>query len=240
MKSLAVGLTAFALAALSVVALHADAAQRPVASLVAAAADDDAARNLSVSRPAERPLRVLFAGDSLTYGVAASSPARGFRPLMVGALSQAGPVEEFHTEQAGAGAGTVSNLLDVPAGLDLAIIELGTNNVGTRAPIPEFTATYSALLEKIRAGSPNVPLLCVGTWGSEGGGFGSDPYNAVIHSQCANRGGAFVSLYDVYAVAANRGPAGLDSVGGRSDPFHPNTQGHRAIAELLLSRIEIR
>lgn len=194
---------------------------------------------LVVERPAERPLRVLFAGDSLTYGLFASKQEKGFRYRMIDALSKDGPVDNQSAEKAGAGAADVSSVLDVPSGLDLAIIELGTNDVGAQTPMDEFTKTYSDLLDKIRAKSPTVPLLCVGTWGSDGGGYGSEPYNEVIEAECVKRDGKFVSLYNLYPVEAYRGPAGKDAFGGTSDDFHPNDSGYKAVADLLLASLKI-
>lgn len=219
--------------------LNADAARHPIKVPAEIAAEDTDHLNLRVARPEHGQLRVFFAGDSLTYGWYASVQKRGYRPVMVDALGKDGPVKEYHGEFPGATTSEVSQFLVVPPGLDVAIVELGTNDVARQTPIEAFTDTYAALLDKVRAGSPGVPLMCVGTWGSDGGGFGSDIYNAVIHSECAERGGAFVSLYDLYAVSANRGPTGAEAFGGVSDGFHPNDRGHREIARLLLSRLDL-
>ncbi|WP_165839611.1 SGNH/GDSL hydrolase family protein [Rhodococcus sp. Eu-32] len=200
-------------------------------------AELDRKLNAQVVRPADRPLRVLFTGDSLTYGLYASTQDKGFRGVMVNELSKQGPVEAAASERSGAGAGVVASIVDVPDNLDLAIVELGTNDVGGQTPIPDFTATYGALLDKIRAKTPGVPLICVGTWGSAGGGFGSDPYNNVIEEQCTQRDGKFVTMYKLYPREDYRGPAGLEKFGGISDDFHPNDEGYRAIADTLLKRI---
>jgi acyl-CoA thioesterase-1 len=212
------------------------------AAAAQAAADAETARIAStaqVTRPSEGPLRVLFAGDSLTYGLYASTQENGFRSLMVDAFEQGGPVEEFRGERSGAGAGDVASILDVPDNVQLAVIELGTNDVGGETPIAEFTETYAALLDKVMAKSPDSALLCVGTWGSAGGGYGSDPYNDAIEAECKIRDGVFVSMYNLFPAAANRGPAGVEAFGGVSDDFHPNDTGYRAIADLLLGNITI-
>ncbi len=209
-----------------------------VASTLTLGADPEN-ETVRVTHPAEGSLRVLFAGDSITYGLSAEHRDLGYRPLMVDALSAGGPVTELRANKAGADTGVVSGILNAPANLDLAIIELGTNDVVEKTPLPRFEAVYGALLDRIRHESPAVPLLCVGTWGSEGGADGSDAYNAVIEDECGERGGAFVSLFGLYPVEANRGPAGRDVFGGTSDNFHPNDRGYRAIAELLLARISV-
>ncbi|TFC84611.1 SGNH/GDSL hydrolase family protein [Cryobacterium sp. TMT3-29-2] len=194
---------------------------------------------VQVDRPDERPLRVLFVGDSISYGLNAERQDLGFRPLMVDALSADGPIQEFHKNRAGATTRTVSRLVDVPENLDLAVVELGTNDVVHQTAPDEFARSYRALLRRLHTESPGVPLLCVGTWGSAGGADGSDAYNTLIDEECARQGGAFVSLYGLYPVEANRGPAGRDVFGGASDRFHPNDTGYRAIADLLLGRIAV-
>ncbi|TFD26324.1 SGNH/GDSL hydrolase family protein [Cryobacterium cryoconiti] len=192
-----------------------------------------------VTRTDDRPLRVLFVGDSISYGLNAQRQDLGFRPLMVDALAKGGPVQEFHTNRAGATTHAVSRLVDVPEGLDLAVVELGTNDVVDQTAPDDFARSYRALLHRVHTESPGVPLLCVGTWGSAGGADGSDTYNALIDRECARQGGAFVSLYGLYPIEANRGPAGRKVFGGTSDRFHPNDTGYRAIAALLLDRITV-
>lgn len=212
-----------------------------VASYAANQPDIQAAldKRLKVKRPTDRPMRVLFTGDSLTYGLYASKQELGYKGVMVSELSKGGPVEAASSQRSGAGAGVVASIVDVPDNLDLAIIELGTNDVGGQTPIPEFTKTYGALLDKIRAKTPDVPLMCVGTWGSAGGGYGSDPYNNVITAECEKRGGKFITMYNLFPNKAYKGPAGQPMFGGISDDFHPNDTGYRAIAELLLSNLNI-
>lgn len=205
----------------------------------ASAAPTTSAEKLQVTRPSDGPMRILFVGDSITYGLAAKKPEFGFRPLMLEALGADGPVEELRVNRAGADTGTVAGLLNAPTDVDLAIVELGTNDVVEQTDIARFRELYGALLDRIRTESPGVPLMCVGTWGSEGGRDGSDAYNTVIEKACDSRGGAFVSLYRLYSNEANRGPAGRDVFGGTSDRFHPNDRGYRAIADLLLSRLAL-
>ncbi|HSP74682.1 MAG TPA: SGNH/GDSL hydrolase family protein [Cryobacterium sp.] len=200
----------------------------------------EADSTVQVTRPDDRPLRVLFVGDSISYGLNAERQDLGFRPLMVAALSADGPVQEFHKNRPGATTRTVSRLVDVPKNLDLAVVELGTNDVVDQTEPDDFARSYRSLLQRVHTESPGVPLLCVGTWGSAGGADGSDSYNAIIDEECARQGGAFASLYGLYPIAANRGPAGRDVFGGMSDRFHPNDTGYRAIADLLLDRISVR
>lgn len=194
---------------------------------------------VSVTRTPGAPLRVLFSGDSLTGGLHASTQATGFKWLMLDAIDDSGPVEEFSSALSGGTTVEVSNSYEVPGGLDLAVVELGTNDKAKATPIPEFRAAYVDLLNKITEKSPDVALVCAGVWEDVNGGPDAVPYNNVISTECAARDGRFVNLTPIYKDPATIGPVGVPAYGGVSDDFHPNDAGHRAIADLLLAAITI-
>jgi acyl-CoA thioesterase-1 len=198
-----------------------------------------AAAHTQVTRPADRPMRVLYAGDSLTYGLFSSVPELAFRPLVTAELAKGGEIEESRGERSGAGAGAVGNLVTVPDQLDLAIVELGTNDTGGRTEIGLFEQQYNTLMAKIMDPSPNSGLVCVGTWGQPGPGTGTDAYDDVIEKVCTTFGGIYVDASDTFTNTENRGPAGLATWGGESDTFHPNDAGHRALADLVLGAITV-
>ncbi|MCY7289384.1 MAG: hypothetical protein LH624_14340, partial [Cryobacterium sp.] len=77
-RLLVIGLAALALTTLGIVAV----------GLSLPSASD---RQVQVSRPFDRPLRVLFVGDSISYGLNATLQDLGFRPLMVDAFAADGP-----------------------------------------------------------------------------------------------------------------------------------------------------
>ncbi|WP_458781234.1 SGNH/GDSL hydrolase family protein [Arthrobacter sp. D3-16] len=207
------------------------------AKLQAQAEAADEAKLVRLTFPADRPLRVLFAGDSLTGGFFASTKDRAFTELMKQSLAQKGPIEEARGEQAHATLSTVGGLVEVPAGLDLAVVELGTNDVGAKTEPTAFASQYAGLLEKIQAESPNVKILCASVWQSEGTSM--DVYNRAIQEQCEHAGGKYANISTLYGAAGHRGPEGLETWIGTSDTFHPNDIGHKAIANLLLERIKV-
>jgi len=184
-------------------------------------------------------LRTLFAGDSLTGALYASQQKNGFKWLMLDQLQKSGPVQEFNSAITGGTTLDVSAKYEVPKGLDLAVVELGTNDLGKVTPLDQFGAAYGSLLDRITQGSPGVALVCAGVWEGNGGGPEGPTYDAVITDQCERHGGVFVSLRELYRDPATIGPAGLPAFTGKSDDFHPNDTGHRAIADALLARIKV-
>lgn len=194
------------------------------------------ARMVRVGFPSDRPLKVLFAGDSLTVGFYASAEAKGFRQLVTAKLESRGEVQVELGSKAGGTLSTVGNQVSIPSGLDLAIVELGTNDVSTKTPLTEFAKQYGGLLRKIKAESPKVAILCVSAWQ---GATAGDPYNVAIREECTAKGGKYVDVNLVFAGPGNRGPAGLQTWVGVSDDFHPNDQGHRRLADAILERIKV-
>jgi acyl-CoA thioesterase-1 len=180
------------------------------------------------------PLPVLFIGDSLTGNLHASTEDAGFRPTMLRSMESGGEVIETQGFRVGASTAEVSGLADIGEDQALAIVELGTNNVG-QTSIEEFTVEYSSLLAAIRESSPDAQLVCAGVWQAPGIG---DPFDAVIEAECTALGGAFRPLSDLHVQQVNRGPAGkTDVFGAPSDNFHPNDEGYKAIADRLLGAV---
>lgn len=172
---------------------------------------------------------MLVAGDSLAAGFFASQKDRGFTSLVADAV---GPVEMTTAAQAHQTLTTVAAITDVPDDLDLAVVELGTNDVGLPTPVADFEQQYVGLLERIRASSPKAALVCLGTWTSDGAA-----YDEAIARTCAERGGVYVGLADAFSTPAYHGPEGRDSFAGPGDDFHPNDTGHRAIADGVLKAL---
>lgn len=180
------------------------------------------------------PLRVLFAGDSITVGRDASSRETSFASLMVEALG----AEGTRIGNSGRTAAEVATeVTDAPTDVDVVVVELGTNDVYRSTPA-QFAVDYPELLDSIRAASPDAALLCAGVWQSNPVQLSMDN---TIRSECEKRGGRFASLAALYADKTNQSTPGRPHWdGGHTDGNHPNDAGHRKVADALLSLVSVR
>ncbi|MDF2920531.1 SGNH/GDSL hydrolase family protein [Microbacterium sp. NPDC086615] len=181
---------------------------------------------LRIPRDAKGNARVLVTGDSLAAAFFASTEAQGFSSLVTGALGRVTPTTVSRAHQT---LSTVAGVTEVPPDLDLAVIELGTNDVGIPTPLADFEAQYGDLLGRIRTSSPDAALVCLGTWTADGAA-----YDETIARVCAANAGRYVSLAGLFALPELHGPDGRDTFAGPGDDFHPNDAGHRAIADAVL------
>lgn len=197
------------------------------------------AQKVAVSFGQEDPLRLLMIGDSLQVGAFASIKEKGFAPLVVDELSKHGPVEPSMFSKGGVTVGEVSEVVPSPVpAADLAILELSTNDLYNEPPteIRLFTDQYRMLLERVKDSSPEVQILCLGTWAAPTSV--SEPYIFAIRKACEDIGGKYVDTSALYMDESLRGPAGIPAFGGISDVGHPNDAGHRKLADLVMSRIK--
>jgi lysophospholipase L1-like esterase len=208
--------------------------QEKIAAREQAAAD---AKLVHVTFPADRPLHVFLAGDSLGAGYFSSTEAKSYRALVVDYLKGHGPVEFTRaTKPADAPLFQVGNVEGIPTnGIDLAILELGTNDAGRTDPAV-FDQQYRALLQTIKAGSPQVQIICPSVWGSPIPA--RIALNQKISKACLTDGAKYVDLMKIYAEGKTYGPAGVMTWAGPSDNFHPNDKGHQEIADALIARIK--
>jgi acyl-CoA thioesterase I len=190
-----------------------------------------------VERPADRPLRVLFIGDSLMWGSFASDESLTYRALIVAALREGGPVEPVVVGGPGESAAEATEHLGAVTGpIDLVFVEIGANDSVAITP-EEFAADYEALLDRVRSLAPEAGLVCDGVWNGRELASGLD---RELRPVCAAHGGFVVPLSLLYADETLRGPEGSAVPGGGvRDQFHPNDAGHAAIAEAMLAVLEL-
>jgi acyl-CoA thioesterase-1 len=181
-----------------------------------------------------RAWKIGVVGDSLAYGYYASEPAKAWPSRLRTALERYGAVSEEVDAGPGETAGEAL-VRAVPGGDDLIVVELGTNDV-KRHTGASFAATYRSLLRRLAQESPRAVLLCLEPWGPQAP---VAAYSATIERLCREAGGKAASISGIYSTAANRAKAGVPFFDGTShDDFHPDDQGHAAIAHLLVSMIQ--
>lgn len=194
---------------------------------------------LTPTTPAStEPLEVLFAQDSVGYGANSTTEARSFRPLVVAALEKQAPVTELTYGFPGYTVARTAELIpSVPTTLDVAVVELGTNDARVGRTVAEFTADYTALLDRLETASPDAALVCVGTLALYAV---SAEFDGVIQSQCEQRGGLFVSIVDISANPADLAQEGSPTwyVDVAGDSVHPNDAGHAIIAQRIVAAID--
>lgn len=210
--------------------------QAEVDRMDAAAAADDAEDAAAAAPPAvprgeAGVARVVFAGDSLTYGLFASTEEAGYRPQVVAALTAGGPVEASRGGQTGNQVATVTESIEFPANTNLAVLALGTNDLGKTEP-DQLAEDYRALVDKVKTSAPDARIICLGAWTNVDG---ERNYGPSIEGPCTEGGGTYLPLWELFEDPANRGPAGREAFGGTGDDFHPNDAGYKAIADLVLT-----
>lgn len=179
------------------------------------------------ARDAEGNIGAVFLGDSLTYGLYASSEAAGYRPQVIETLSAIAPVNATRGGQTGNTVLTVSESATIPADTGLVVLALGTNDVWN-TPQPDFAVQYTALADKVAASAPEAQVVCLGVWSNVDGVRNYDQH---IKPECERIGGTYIKIGDLFETEGNRGPSGVESFGGVSDDFHPNDTGYAAIAQ---------
>lgn len=192
---------------------------------------------VKITKPSDRPLRVLFSGDSLADAWYATTPEKGFVRLIAAGIQAKAPVEVSETHRSGYRVQDLAVRFPVPAGIDLAVVELGTNDMAKKTDPALFRQQYGAYLDSIRAKSAGAQFLCLGVWSTpspEGTAL-----DTAITEECAARGGKFLKMSTIYANGISRGPVGISTFAGPSDITHPNDTGHGEIARQALDRIII-
>jgi acyl-CoA thioesterase-1 len=183
---------------------------------------------LTVGRQANGQARILMTGDSLSSGFFTSAPEKSFTEIVAATI---GNVEATRVSLTNGDLITVGRVAAVPDNLNLAVLELGTNDVG-HTDIPTFTTQYQTLVDRIVSTSPGVALICAGVWRTDGA-----EYDMIIEQTCESAGGRFVQMSGIFRQSGIRGPAGVQTWRGVSDDFHPNDVGHSLIARSILRAI---
>lgn len=189
-----------------------------------------------ITMPTDRPLSVFFAGDSLGAGFYATTQQQGYRWLVEDHLEQYGAVESAAaTKDPNEPLFQIGNAQNIPAsGVDLAIIELGTNDASNK-DTEQLAQQYTDLIRQVKQ-SEGVMIVCTGVWGVNGV---TQHIDSVISQVCADEGGKYVDLTQLFERGDTYGPEGVPTWAGPSDNFHPNDVGHRLIADAIIAKLTV-
>jgi acyl-CoA thioesterase I len=184
------------------------------------------------------PRRILFVGASVTEGWFASASDRTYPALVVKGLSNGRRVRVRTLAHPGATAEDAA-LWDLTVQSDFVVLQIATNDFVRDTPVDVYAASYSEVLDHLRAASPRADLVCLGAWFDPGAvnqlGVAVVDYNVATRTDCEAAGGRYVDLSAVYLDVRNHGPAGRPTYQGPGDLFHPNDRGHAEVASLILA-----
>ena len=201
------------------------------------------------------PFRMLFVGASITAGVGASDPGKGYADTLTALVErQVGPVNPVVVAHSGALTAETQKW-DVPADQDLIVVHMGTNDFDHSTPLPAFEQAIHALFDRLRGSSPHASFACPGVWAGTAdvnkAGVHPGAYDGIVRASCQSVGGSFVSLETLFPLPAlhpvservvvvrdQRRVSGSTIVTSSEVGFHPNDVGHERIAGAVFSTIE--
>lgn len=187
---------------------------------------------------------MLFVGASVTRGWYVTTTENGYPAVAARTIAQIHrrDVEWKVTALPGA---TVQQTLswNYPTGQDLVVIDIVTNDFLRSTPMSSFEASFTALLQKLRQGSPKAGFVCLGDWGKIGGvdlrGESAYSFDQIVSTTCRAFSGIYVPINQIFDLPGARGPVGHPSiVGPAHDAFHPNDYGDQLIAQAVVAAIE--
>lgn len=181
--------------------------------------------------------KVLYLGDSLTYGMFSSTEATSWRGLTNTYLATQSIAAGTYIGGAnGQTSGYQSILATLTAqAADLCFIELGTNDASAGVSAATFETNMRAIAEAVKDGNADCIFVFMTTWNEGTPGAALD---IVIRNVAADYGDHLVELGNIYPAPETAKPPGTatwveDPYNYESDGWHPNDTGHKAIANAV-------
>jgi len=215
------------------------------AGIMGAAAHAQPARTLELLEAAERPVRVVCLGDSVTGAYYHTGSKRAYCDMLGIALERLYPGAEVTVVNAGISGNTSAQGLarldtDVLAHEpDLVTIMFGLNDM-RRTELADYRANVEALVERCLAADAEV-VLCPPTWASNLDAMPldlQDQYVAAVEEVAAAHGIVVADCYRAFRDLQQADPEAYDLT--MSDAIHPNMNGHKLIAEVIARAISGR
>ncbi|MBO0704555.1 MAG: SGNH/GDSL hydrolase family protein [Candidatus Dormibacteraeota bacterium] len=200
-----------------------------------------APKPVRAAAPAQ-PLNVLYVGASITRGWFATTSTEAY-PFVLDRFLQTRGRSVHPTVIAQPGVEAAQALgWQLPPAQDVVVVQVVTNDFLRSVPLASFQWSYTTLLERIRATSPQAQLVCMGAWSQpeQANALGSrtSDYDTAVRSSCDERGGVFVRLAQLFIQPGARGPSGRQTPYGFADTFHPNDMGQVLIAGEALAGLD--
>ena len=177
--------------------------------------------------------RVLFLGDFITWGYAATDASHAYA---VQVTTHLGGMRIGYDGEFGSTVERARQMLEtypLPTTANVIVIELGTRDTESSAA---FRFAYFTIMAALLHADPGAHVICLSPW--QDPTVGNQPgYWSAIQEACHAVGGVSVSLYSLFLTSRYRGPAGIATYRGLSDWYHPNDAGHAAIAQAVLAAL---
>lgn len=135
----------------------------------------------------------VFVGASITAEVGATEPVDSYPADLTRRMQQqVGPVVPTVIAHPGARVATALQW-QFPRDQNLVIVHLATNDFLVATPPATYGASLDALVQRLRAESPQASIVCLGVWGAEAdtnrAGLAASTYDAQDQAACQSAGG---------------------------------------------------
>lgn len=186
----------------------------------------------SCTRPADEVKRIVFAGDSFTYGTDASHLGSGYGWVAADKLGfrhslNSGAGGTGYVATSGSSVKLADRLADIndTAPHDIIVVAMGINDIGQSAA--SVTAQVTAVLTSLRANNPAAQIFAVGPWDVNAPSAPVSGYSttkaAIVAGIPSGQGITFLD------------PEGVAFV--NTDGTHPDTAGHTILGDWLAGGI---
>jgi acyl-CoA thioesterase I len=193
-----------------------------------ARADTHATDSATAAATARNPGRVLFMGTSLTAGLGLEIEEA--YPALIAERIDSLDLP-YRVDNAGYSGETSAGALQridwlVREPVDVFVLETGANDGLRGLPVGDMRANIQAIIDRVRAASPNARIVLVGMEAPPNLGPRYTSEFRKVFPELAERNGATFIPFLLEGVAA------VDSL-NQGDGIHPNADGARMVAETV-------